>query len=226
MREVGIDLSGRKPKRLTVEMQLHADWAVTMGCGDVCPYVPTRVDDWDIPDPGGKSLEEVREIRDMIAKRVGELARDRIEEIQSDRTSHQWRLAKLLPSLIEEFGQTDRPRSSGVALTASWTSTTTSRSAATSSRSRTSAPASASATTPARSWRCRRLTCERVGASRCHRRQRRGDQRRAPRARIALSFDHNACSRYTSAATAGTATSTSTVVTAAASFAGASSRAT
>ena len=41
MREVGIDLAGRKPKRLTVEMQLHADWAVTMGCGDVCPYVPT-----------------------------------------------------------------------------------------------------------------------------------------------------------------------------------------
>lgn len=35
--EVGIDLSGQKPKRLTVEMQLHADWAVTMGCGDICP---------------------------------------------------------------------------------------------------------------------------------------------------------------------------------------------
>ena len=68
MREVGIDLAGRKPKRLTVEMQLHADWAVTMGCGDVCPYVPTRVDDWDIPDPAGKSLDEVREIRDLIAR--------------------------------------------------------------------------------------------------------------------------------------------------------------
>ena len=65
MREVGIDLAGNKPKRLTVEMQLHADWAVTMGCGDVCPYVPTRVDDWDIPDPAGKSLDEVREIRDV-----------------------------------------------------------------------------------------------------------------------------------------------------------------
>ena len=70
MREVGIDLAGNKPKRLTVEMQLHADWAVTMGCGDVCPYVPTRVDDWDIPDPAGKSIEEVREIRDLIAERV------------------------------------------------------------------------------------------------------------------------------------------------------------
>ena len=70
MREIGIDIAGRKPKRLSVEMQLHADWAVTMGCGDVCPYVPTTVDDWDIPDPAGKSLDEVREIRDMIAERV------------------------------------------------------------------------------------------------------------------------------------------------------------
>ena len=40
MREVGIDLSGRRPRKLLVEDQLHADWAVTMGCGDVCPYVP------------------------------------------------------------------------------------------------------------------------------------------------------------------------------------------
>jgi hypothetical protein len=109
MREVGIDLSGNKPKRLTVEMQLHADWAVTMGCGDVCPYVPTRVDDWDIPDPAGQPLEEVRAIRDLIDERVKELVRDRIEEIQSDRTSHQWRLAKLLPQLVAEFGETHAP---------------------------------------------------------------------------------------------------------------------
>lgn len=109
MREVGIDISGNKPKRLTVEMQLHADWAVTMGCGDVCPYVPTRVDDWDIPDPAGRPLEEVREIRDMIQERVKELVHDRIEEIQSDRTSHQWRLAKLLPQLIQEFGESCPP---------------------------------------------------------------------------------------------------------------------
>ena len=70
MREIGVDLSGNKPKRLSVEMQLHADWAVTMGCGDVCPYVPTRVDDWDIPDPAGRSIDEVREIRDMIDDRI------------------------------------------------------------------------------------------------------------------------------------------------------------
>ena len=109
MREVGIDLTGSKPKRLTVEMQLHADWAVTMGCGDVCPYVPTRVDDWDIPDPAGKSIEEVREIRDLIAERIAELVNDHIDEIQSDRTSHQWRLAKMLPPLIEEFGDNRSP---------------------------------------------------------------------------------------------------------------------
>jgi arsenate reductase len=109
MREVGIDLADRKPKRLTVEMQLHADWAVTMGCGDVCPYVPTRVDDWDLPDPAGKSIEEVREIRDLIAERVRELVQGHLDEIQSDRTSHQWRLAKLLPGLIEEFGDAREP---------------------------------------------------------------------------------------------------------------------
>ena len=88
MREVGVDLAGHKPKRLSVEMQLHADWAVTMGCGDACPYVPTRVDDWDIPDPAGKSIDEVREIRDLVAARVADLLRDHIDEIHSDRTSH------------------------------------------------------------------------------------------------------------------------------------------
>ena len=70
MRELDIDLSGRRPRKLTVEMQLHADWAVTMGCGDACPYVPTRVEDWDIPDPAGEPMEVVREIRDEIEQRV------------------------------------------------------------------------------------------------------------------------------------------------------------
>jgi hypothetical protein len=44
MNEVGTDISGRKPKPQMIEMQLHADWAVTMGCGDACPYVPTTVE--------------------------------------------------------------------------------------------------------------------------------------------------------------------------------------
>ena len=106
MRELDIDLSGRKPKRLSVEMQLHADWGVTMGCGDACPYVPTTVDDWDIPDPAGKPVGEVREIREMIDERVSELVHYRIDAIRLDATAHRFRLAKLLPQLIEEFGRT------------------------------------------------------------------------------------------------------------------------
>jgi arsenate reductase (thioredoxin) len=109
MRELDIDLSRNKPKRLSVEMQLHADWAVTMGCGDICPYVPTTVDDWDIPDPAGKPIAEVREIRDLIDERVKELAHDKIHAIRLDATSHRWRLSKLLPQLIEEFGDTREP---------------------------------------------------------------------------------------------------------------------
>src|SRR5450755_4124484 len=109
MREIGIDLSDRKPKRLSVEMQLHADWAVTMGCGDVCPYVLTTVDAWDVPDPAGKPIEEVREIREMLDERVKELAHERIDAIRTDPTSHRFRLAKLLPQLISEFGATRAP---------------------------------------------------------------------------------------------------------------------
>jgi arsenate reductase (thioredoxin) len=109
MREVGIDLSCNKPKRLSVEMQLHADWAVTMGCGDICPYVPPTVDDWDIPDPAGRPIDEVREIRDMIDERVRELANDKIHAIRLDATSHRWRLQTLLPQLIDEFSDTRPP---------------------------------------------------------------------------------------------------------------------
>jgi hypothetical protein len=72
---------GRRASIPSVEMQLHADWAVTMGCGDVCPYVPTTVDAWDIPDPAGRPVSEVREIRDMIDERVRELAHDKIDAI-------------------------------------------------------------------------------------------------------------------------------------------------
>jgi arsenate reductase (thioredoxin) len=104
MRELDIDLPGRKPKRLSVEMQLHADWAVTMGCGDACPYVPTTVDDWDIPDPAGRPIDEVREIRDLIDERVRELAHEKIHTIRLDAAAHRFRLARLLPQLIEEFG--------------------------------------------------------------------------------------------------------------------------
>jgi protein-tyrosine-phosphatase len=78
MREVGLDLAERRPKRLTVEMQRRADLAVTMGCGDACPYVPTTVEDWDLPDPAGRPIEEVRAVRDTIEARVKRLIADRL----------------------------------------------------------------------------------------------------------------------------------------------------
>ena len=71
MSELGIDLSGRTPKGLTRAMAERADLVVTMGCGDECPYVPgTRYLDWDLPDPSGLPLSEVRRVRDEIARRV------------------------------------------------------------------------------------------------------------------------------------------------------------
>jgi arsenate reductase len=103
MAEIGIDLSKRKPKRLLTEMQLHADWAVTLACGAECPYVPTRVEDWDVPDPAGRPLEEVRAIRDQIEAHVNELIAERVDAIRADRTAHETRLVRLLPDLIEEF---------------------------------------------------------------------------------------------------------------------------
>ena len=75
MRELGIDLSDRQPRLLTDELSRWADVVVTMGCGDECPYVPgKRYIDWDLPDPKGKPLEEVRSIRDDIAQKVRALA--------------------------------------------------------------------------------------------------------------------------------------------------------
>ncbi len=103
MAEVGFDLSGRIPKKLTIEMQLHADWAITLACGGQCPYVPTVVEDWEIPDPAGRTLGEVREIRDEIEGRVERLAAEHLGDIRSDRTAHQHRLANLVPMLDREF---------------------------------------------------------------------------------------------------------------------------
>jgi arsenate reductase (thioredoxin) len=103
MREIDIDLSDRRPKKLTVEMQLHADWAITLACGAQCPYVPTTVEDWDVPDPAGRPIEEVRAIRDAVELRVKDLLDERIDAIRSDRTAHQMRLKRLLPDLVKEF---------------------------------------------------------------------------------------------------------------------------
>ena len=74
MREVGIDLSSAKPRKLTAELAQGASLLVTMGCGDECPVVPgARRDDWPLPDPKGQPLGYVRQIRDEIKQRVGAL---------------------------------------------------------------------------------------------------------------------------------------------------------
>jgi protein-tyrosine-phosphatase len=74
MRELGLDLADRRPQVLTDDLSRWADVIVTMGCGDECPYVPgKRYIDWDLPDPKGRPLEEVRAIRDDIAGRVAAL---------------------------------------------------------------------------------------------------------------------------------------------------------
>jgi arsenate reductase len=74
MGELGIDLSGRRPHKLSQEDAEWADVVVTMGCGDECPYIPgRRYVDWDLQDPSGQSLEVVRGIRDRIESQVGEL---------------------------------------------------------------------------------------------------------------------------------------------------------
>ena len=80
MREVGIDLSGCEPQLLTRELAEQADVVVTMGCGDSCPHIPgKRYIDWELPDPSGRPIAEVRAIRDQIARRVEAL----LEELES-----------------------------------------------------------------------------------------------------------------------------------------------
>ena len=83
MRELGLDVAGHRPRRLTRDLAAEADVVVTMGCGDTCPVVAgTRVLDWDLPDPKDEPLEAVRAVRDDIARRidglVAELDRERV----------------------------------------------------------------------------------------------------------------------------------------------------
>ena len=74
MGEIGFDLSERIPQRLTAELAREADVLVTMGCGDECPYFPgKRYIDWDLPDPTGQPLDQVRRTREEIAGRVAAL---------------------------------------------------------------------------------------------------------------------------------------------------------
>jgi len=77
MAEVGIDISAELPKRWTDEVVQAADVVVTMGCGDSCPYFPAkRYEDWELDDPAGRELDEVRSIRDEIERRVRGLLAD------------------------------------------------------------------------------------------------------------------------------------------------------
>jgi arsenate reductase (thioredoxin) len=74
MRELGVDVSDRKPRALDMELAQWADVVVTMGCGDQCPYIPGKTYlDWDLHDPKDLPIEQVRGIRDDIEKRVKEL---------------------------------------------------------------------------------------------------------------------------------------------------------
>jgi arsenate reductase (thioredoxin) len=80
MREVGIDITHESPKRWTDEVVRAADVVVTMGCGDACPVFPgKRYVDWQLDDPAGRRLDDVRRIRDEIRTRVEALLRELLE---------------------------------------------------------------------------------------------------------------------------------------------------
>jgi arsenate reductase (thioredoxin) len=77
MAERGIDITGHRPQRWTQERIRAADVVVTMGCGDTCPFVPgTRYEDWTVDDPSGRSIDQVRPLRDEIEQRVRHLLAD------------------------------------------------------------------------------------------------------------------------------------------------------
>ncbi|MGH1526727.1 arsenate reductase ArsC [Leifsonia sp. L25] len=77
MAEVGIDIQGNTPKILTTEAVQESDVVITMGCGDTCPIFPgKRYEDWDLTDPAGRPIDEVRPIRDDIKARVQALLED------------------------------------------------------------------------------------------------------------------------------------------------------
>lgn len=80
MRELGVDLAPARPQLLTAALAQGTQVLITMGCGDACPVVPgARMEDWPLADPKGQSVEDVRAIRDEIARRVQDLvAREHI----------------------------------------------------------------------------------------------------------------------------------------------------
>jgi arsenate reductase len=77
MAEVGVDIAAATPKVLTADAVQVSDVVVTMGCGDACPFFPgTRYEDWELDDPAGQGIEEVRPIRDEIRRRVERLVEE------------------------------------------------------------------------------------------------------------------------------------------------------
>ncbi|WP_280486608.1 arsenate reductase ArsC [Nocardia farcinica] len=81
MREVGLDLAGRRPQRLTYAAVDAADVVITMGCGDACPVLPgTTYRDWKLDDPAGKGIDAVRPIRDEIRARIEELVAELVPD--------------------------------------------------------------------------------------------------------------------------------------------------
>lgn len=76
MREVGVDISQNKPKLLTPEMMAGVDKAITMGCENTCPVTTVETEDWELPDPKDKPIEQIRKIRDEIKNRVNNLIKE------------------------------------------------------------------------------------------------------------------------------------------------------
>jgi arsenate reductase len=92
MREVGIDLEGVQPQKLTDELALGASMLITMGCGEQCPVVPgLKRADWPLEDPKGKPVERVREIRDEIRGRIVELLENEGWSKPSTQLGKEWR---------------------------------------------------------------------------------------------------------------------------------------
>jgi arsenate reductase len=103
MRELGIDLADRVPQALSVELAQQADVVVTMGCGDACPYIPgKRYIDWNLPDPKGRPIEEVRATRDEIRQRVSMLVAELSSCAGGDTLSASRTVASCSPANLEQ----------------------------------------------------------------------------------------------------------------------------
>ena len=89
MAEVGIDISGERPKVLTTDAVEASDVVITMGCGDACPIFPgKRYLDWELADPAGKGVESVRPIRDEIEQRIRTLVAELTAPAAPERSPH------------------------------------------------------------------------------------------------------------------------------------------